>query len=70
MKVLSYNLQHCNSYLEQKIDYELMARTIRELDADIVGLNEIYDKGNGEQLDSQTEILASLAGYSSRPRCG
>ena len=63
MKVLSYNLQHCNSYLEQKIDYELMARAIREFDADIVGLNEIYDKGNGVRLDEQTKILAELAGY-------
>ena len=40
-----------------------MARTIRELDADIVGLNEIYDKGNGVRLDEQTKILAELAGY-------
>ena len=63
MKVLSYNLQHCNSYLEQKIDYELMARAIREIDADVVGLNEIYDKGNGIKLDEQTRILASLTGY-------
>ena len=63
MKVVSYNLQHCNSYLEQKIDYELMARAIRELDADVVGLNEIYDKGNGVRLDEQTKMLASLAGY-------
>jgi len=63
MKILSFNLQHCNSFLEQKIDYELMANAIRELDADIVGLNEIYDKGNGEHLDSQTKILAELAGY-------
>ena len=40
-----------------------MARAIREFDADIVGLNEIYDKGNGVRLDEQTKILAELAGY-------
>ena len=45
------------------IDYELMAREIRKLDADIVGLNEIYDRGNGVRLDEQTRILAELAGY-------
>ena len=63
MKIASFNVQHCNAFLEQKINYKVIADAISELDADIVGLNEIYSRGSGVRLDEQTEILARMAGY-------
>lgn len=68
MKIMSFNTQHCLNFLEQKIDYECMANAILKCEADIVGLNEMYDimsnptKENLE-LGSQTGKLANLTGF-------
>jgi len=63
MKLMSFNTQHCLNYLEQKIDFDIMARTIKECDADIVGLNEMrsFCKSDPEYAD-QTAILSKLTG--------
>lgn len=61
MKIMSFNTQHCLNFLERKIDFEIMARTITDLGADIVGLNEMYDNGTGD-FDRQTGKLAELTG--------
>ena len=63
MKIMTYNVQHCKNYLEQKIDYELIAKIIRESDAEIVGLNEMFSDGEGSQFPNQTKILSELSGY-------
>lgn len=60
MKIMSFNTQHCNNYLEQKIDYQIMANAINEVGADIVGLNEMFDQGS--EFGKQTEKLAELTG--------
>ena len=59
MKIMSFNTQHCLNFSEQRIDYELMARTINEAGADIVGLNEMFDGGN---FDKQAKRLSELTG--------
>ena len=63
MKLMSFNTQHCLNYLEQKIDFNIMARTIKEWDAHIVGLNEMrsFCESDSEYAD-QTAILSSLTG--------
>ncbi|MBQ2704321.1 MAG: endonuclease/exonuclease/phosphatase family protein [Clostridia bacterium] len=63
MKLMSFNTQHCLNYLEQKIDFNIMARTIKECDAHIVGLNEMrsFCESDSEYAD-QTAILSSLTG--------
>jgi endonuclease/exonuclease/phosphatase family metal-dependent hydrolase len=43
MKIMTFNTQHCLNYLEQKIDFDIMAEAITDLDDDIVGLNELYN---------------------------
>ncbi len=63
MKIASFNVQHCNAYLEGKINYRVIADAILSLGADIVGLNEIYSRGEGVRLDEQTEVLGALTGY-------
>ncbi len=62
MKLMSFNTQHCLNYLEQKVDYEIMARAIEECEADIVGLNEMFDDGMGAAFGAQTEKLSALTG--------
>ena len=59
MKLMSFNTQHCLNYLEKRVDYEIMARAIQELGADIIGLNEMFDGG---KYCLQTKELADLCG--------
>ncbi|MBO5295389.1 MAG: endonuclease/exonuclease/phosphatase family protein [Clostridia bacterium] len=63
MKIMTFNVQHCASYLENgKIDFSLFAETIRKSGAEIVGLNEMRGKGEATDYEAQTEILSSLSG--------
>ena len=63
MRIVSFNTQHCLNFLEQKIDYEIMARAINELEADVVGLQEMFGDAEGARFGEQTEILARTAGF-------
>ncbi len=60
MKVMSFNTQHCLGYVEQKINYQLMADTIIKCGADIVGLNEMRSDDENTPYDRQAEILSEL----------
>lgn len=62
MKVMSFNTQHCLNYVEQVIDFDLMARTVLDLDADIIGLNEMRGEGTHRDYTAQTEKLSELTG--------
>lgn len=62
MKIVSFNIQHCLSYTERKIDFEIIARAINGLGADIVGLNEMRGEGSHPDYTAQTERLAALTG--------
>ena len=61
MKIMTFNTQHCKNYVTGKIDYEVMAKAIRECGADIVGLNEMRGEGTGEGYEAQVQKLAQLA---------
>ena len=58
IKIMSYNTQHCLNYLTQEIDFDLIASTIKNCGADIIGLQEMRGKGTREDYQAQTEILA------------
>ena len=62
MKIMSFNTQHCLNYLEQKIDFQIMADAILSCEADIVGLNEMRNAGECEDYQDQTGILSKLTG--------
>ncbi len=62
MKIMSFNTQHCLNYIERNIDFDIMAKAITECGADIVGLNEMRDKGVNDQYLEQTKILSELTG--------
>lgn len=62
MKFMSFNTQHCLNYIERQIDFEVMAKAIRDTGADIVGLNEMRGAGTDPEYTAQTEKLAELTG--------
>ena len=62
MRVMTFNVQHCLNYIENKIDFDIMAKAITECGADVVGLNEMRDLGTDEEYQAQAEILAKLCG--------
>lgn len=62
MKLMSFNTQHCLNFITRKIDFQVMADTIIRCGADIVGLNEMRDKGENPGYDRQVEILSELTG--------
>ena len=63
MKIMTFNVQHCKNYLTEEIDYELFGRTLCEIGADVVGINEIYGGGEGSRFGDQVARLAELGGY-------
>lgn len=62
MIVMSFNTQHCLNFIEKKIDFQVMADAIKKCGADIVGLNEMRDKGEDPDYEAQTERLSQLTG--------
>lgn len=62
MKIMSFNTQHCRNYIEDGIDFDIMANAIKEMDADIVGLNEMYNEGDLPQFKNQVGILSEMTG--------
>ena len=60
MNLMSFNTQHCLNYLEQAIDFAIMANTIKKYGAVIVGLNEMRDQGVDADYTQQTAILSEL----------
>lgn len=62
MKIVSFNMQHCQNYITKEIDYQLYADVIKLLDPDIIGLNEMRSQGSIEGYEYQTEKLSELTG--------
>ncbi|MBQ8545563.1 MAG: endonuclease/exonuclease/phosphatase family protein [Clostridia bacterium] len=64
MKIMTFNTQSCLNYLEQKVDYDIMAKTILDLGAEVVGLNEMHSYcEEGDTFPNQTKTLADLCGF-------
>lgn len=63
MKVMTFNIQHARNYITGKIDIPLMAKTIKDMDADIVALQEVYGQGTHDLFNGQAEKIAELLGY-------
>ncbi len=62
MRIMSFNTQHCLNFVTREIDFNVMAKAIRDLDADIVGLNEMRDAGTDPEYTAQVAKLAELTG--------
>lgn len=62
LNVLTYNIHHVEG-TDGQIDYKRLADVIRELDPDIVALQEVDNGTNRTENVNQVEKLASMAGY-------
>ena len=63
MKIMTFNTQHCANFVTGNIDYEIMAEAIKTCGAEIVGLNEMRDKGvSAGYKNAQVAELAKLTG--------
>ena len=60
---MSYNTQHCLNYMTRVIDFDLIADTVRQCGADIVGLQEMRDTGTDPEYQAQTKLLAEKLGF-------
>ena len=63
IKLMSFNTQHCLHYITRQIDFDAFAEEIKKHNADIIGLNEMRDKGAAPDYQAQTRILAEKLGY-------
>lgn len=63
VNLMTYNTQHCLNYKTRKIDYQMVADTIRKCGADIIGLQEIRNKSETEGYDAQAKIIAHKLGF-------
>ena len=63
IKVMTFNTLHCMNYLTHNIDFDIMADTIRQCGADIIGMQEMRDEADAPRYDAQTRILAEKLGY-------
>ena len=63
LKIMSFNIQHCLNFITREIDFDIMANTIKKSGADIIGLQEVRDKGEAADYESQAKIIAEKLGY-------
>lgn len=63
LKIMSYNVLHCENYITKKIDFDAFANLIKTSGADIIGLNEIRGKGIIPGYTAQAKALAERLGY-------
>jgi len=59
---MTYNIHHAEG-TDGRVDYQRMAEVIKQLDADIVALQEVDNKTTRTEGIDQAKKLAALAGY-------
>jgi endonuclease/exonuclease/phosphatase family metal-dependent hydrolase len=63
IRVVTYNVHKCRG-LDRRTDPDRIATVIRELDADVIAIQELLDVRNGrEELDQARRIAVALSGY-------
>lgn len=65
MRIMTFNIQHCNFFPEGKILFEPFSEEILSLKGDIIGLNEVRGKGLLKGYSDQTGKLSELTSYHS-----
>lgn len=75
LKIGTYNICHCCDFTKfsppnyerdnHVVNIEQTAKIIKDLDLDVIGLNEVYNNGDSELVSfkNQTEKIALLSGY-------
>lgn len=63
MRIMTFNIQHCLDYQNDKIDIDLFVNTIKNINPDICGLNEVRGEGPLDGYTDQTNALGDGLGY-------
>lgn len=63
MRVMTFNVQHCQDFLKKVIDVDLFAEAIRKQNVDICCLNEVYNEGPRECNTDQSGYIAEKLGF-------
>lgn len=62
LKILTYNVMSCTDFLSGEVCPEQIGGIIKEIGADICGLNEVYNAGPKEGYCEQAKKLSVLSG--------
>ena len=64
LRIVSYNVQHFLNFYSRKITFDPFAETIREMNPDIIGLQEINGALDGSaEYRPQAMIMGEMLGY-------
>lgn len=63
LKIMSFNVLHCEIYKQKRIDFDAFANAISDSEADIIGLNEVRGQGERDDYQAQAQILAEKTGF-------
>lgn len=63
IKIMSFNVLHCELYKKNRIDFDAFAQAIADSTADVIGLNEVRGLGKREDYQAQAKILAEKLGF-------
>lgn len=63
MKVMTFNILHCEDYINEIIDINLFADKIKSYGADVCGLNEVRGEGPVEGYTDQTNAIGDKLGF-------
>lgn len=63
VKVMTFNIQHCYEYKKKRINIPVFYKTIKSLDVDICGLNEVRGKGRLFGYTDQTNAIGDGLGF-------
>ena len=59
MKFLTFNIQHGRDYIKKIIDLKNLSDKIKDIDPDIIILNEVFGEGSLEMFGDEPKILAN-----------
>lgn len=62
VRFLSYNIQSCHEFYSRKVQTGHIVKAIQQTGAQIVGLNEVRDKGVAQDYMAQAELIAKELG--------
>ncbi len=65
LRVVTYNVHKCQG-LDRRVRPERIAAVLRELDADVIALQEVVSRQSGDPHDDQARFLAQALGDSMR----
>ena len=66
MKIMTFNIQSCKDYITKEFNYQICGNLIKEINPDVLGLNEVtngYVPENGPRYIKQVDVLQDYCGF-------